>query len=131
MNTPERNEKNIKKMQGAGKVYSESDEDKSSLKKEDLQKIALDNATREYPLATARKAAQVACMGLWLFSVAGTLFGVSLKAMSPFLFFALSATLFLNLPVFYAKKKRADLAMCLIAGITCMIIGISLLIGGK
>jgi len=128
MNTPERNEKNIKKMQDLGKVYSESDEDKS---KEDLQKAALDNATREYPLATLRKAAQVACIGLWLFSVVGTLFGVSLKAMSPFLFFALSAMLFLNLPVFYAKKKRADLAMCLIAGISCMIIGISLLAGGE
>lgn len=128
MNTPERNEKNIKKMQGAGKVYSESDEDKS-LSKRELQKTALDNATREYPLATARRAAQVACVGLWLFSVLGMLFGVSFKAMSPFLFFALSATLFLNLPVFFLKKKNADFVICLIAGISCLIIGISLLIG--
>lgn len=126
MNTPERNEKNIKKMQGAGKVYSESDEDKSLSEKE-RQETALDNATREYPLSTARKAAQVACVGLWIFTVLGALFGMDFKAMSPFLFFSLSATLFLNLPVFYMKKKNADLVMCLIAGISCLIIGISLL----
>ncbi|MCL2632942.1 MAG: hypothetical protein FWD34_00325 [Oscillospiraceae bacterium] len=129
MNTFDRNEKNVKKMQDLGQVYSESDEDRA---KEELQKDALENATREFPLLTLRKVAAVVCGGFWLFSIVGIFFGIDFRATMPFMFFSLSVLVFLNVPVFYMKKKNMDFVIAIVAGIVCLAFGLSLMtIGGR
>ena len=124
MNTPERNDKNVEKMQKLGRVYEETDEDK---KRE--QRHAIENATREYPLPTARKAAWVICGGFWVFCVAALVFGVDMRGLIPFMFFALAVVVILHLPVFYLKKKIFDLIVGIIFALSCIGTAVSLLIG--
>jgi len=124
MNTPERNDKNVEKMRKLGKVYSESDDDK---KRE--QRHALENATQEYPLPTARKAAWVICGGFWAFCLGALLFGVDMRALIPFMFFALGILALLHLPIFFIKKKIFDVVVGTIFALSCIGTAVALLIG--
>ena len=123
MNTPERNTKNAEKMQSLGKIYVDSDEDK--IKEEN---VALENATREYPLPTARKFAWVLCGGMWLFCLIGLLFGFAEPAaLFPFLLFSLGVAVALQIPVFFLKKKIFDVIVASIFALCCIGLGFSML----
>ncbi|MCL1902999.1 MAG: hypothetical protein FWF94_01110 [Oscillospiraceae bacterium] len=124
MNTPERNNKNIDKMHNLGKVYSESDEDKGR-----ENDSALENATREYPLPTARKFAWVICGGFWLFCLSGLLFRADLSALFPFLLLSLAAAVSLQIPVFYVKGKIFDIVVAVIFSLGCGVFAASMLFG--
>lgn len=128
MNTPERNEKKIAQMQELGRVYSESEEDLSRNEKENS---ALENATREYPLPTARRFAWVMCGGFWLFCLGGLLFGVDMRALFPFMFIALAVLVVLYIPVFFVKKKILDVIIGSIFAASCIITAVSLMLGGR
>jgi len=125
MNTPERNNKNIDKMRALGKVYSETDEDRT---RNTLEDDALENATREYPLPTTRKFAWVMCGGFWLFCLGGLLFGVDMRALMPFMFFSLAFVALVHLPVFYLKKKIFDVIVGTVFAMSCIGMGLSMLV---
>ncbi|MCL2035894.1 MAG: hypothetical protein FWG83_00715 [Oscillospiraceae bacterium] len=125
MNTPERNKKKITQMQKLGKIYSESDEDKSENR---VVNQALENATREYPLPTARKFAWVICGGFWFFCLLGFLFGVNIPALLPFLFFSLAGVSLVHIPMFWVKKKLFDIVVAIIFAISCVGLSISMLV---
>jgi hypothetical protein len=114
MNTPERNQKNIDKMSKLGKVYTESEENSNK------NDSALDKATREYPLPTLRKAAWVICGGFWLFCLVGLFFTVDVRALFPFLFFSLAFVAAVHIPVFFVKKKIADVIIGVIFTLCCL-----------
>jgi len=124
MNTPDRNKKNIEKMQKLGKVLDDSIVEN----KEELAKVALENVTREYPFPTARKIAWVFCGAFWLFCLGGFLFGVDMRALFPFLMFSLGAAVGLQIPVFFVKGKLGDTIIALIFTLSCMGLGISMLV---
>lgn len=125
MNTPERNEKNAQKMQELGQVYNESDEDKSR-----EANSALENATREYPLPTARKFAWVLCGGFWLFCLGGLLFQVDMRSLFPFLLFSLAVVAGLQIPVFYIKRKIFDIIIAAVFALSCSAVAVSMMLGG-
>jgi len=125
MNTPERNDKNIAKMQAIGRAYSDTEED--AVKEKQYQK-ALDEVTREYPLPTARRVSVVACIGLWVFSVGGLLFGVDLRGIFPFLFFALAVMVGFHLPIFWIKRKFADCVIGVLFMSGCIWLAVSLIL---
>ncbi|MDR0196755.1 MAG: hypothetical protein LBI36_00850 [Oscillospiraceae bacterium] len=127
MNSFGRNEKNIEKMRKAGRVYRESDEDAPRGAGNAGGEGGADGGRDEIPFTTARKGATVCCGGFWFFSVVGMLFGLDFRAMAPFLFFSLAAVAFLNLPVFWVRRKYADFAIGIIAGLVCAAVGLSLL----
>jgi hypothetical protein len=126
MNTPERNNKNVEKMKKLGKVYEDSADDKS--REEDYTE-AMENATREYPLATARRFAWVACGGFWVFCLGVLLFGIDLRGLFPFLFFSLAVVSALHIPMFYIQKKTIDVIAGTIFAISCTWVAVSLLVG--
>ncbi|MCL1880768.1 MAG: hypothetical protein FWF76_01165 [Oscillospiraceae bacterium] len=125
MNTPERNSKNIEKMNKLDKVYVESEEDKN---REKQYKSALEEATREYPLPTARKFAVVSCIAFWFFCFGGLLFGVDLRGIFPFLFLSLAVLVALHIPIFVIKKKIVDVVMGILFSLGCIVLAISLVI---
>jgi|GEM_PF-1182082 len=129
MNTPERNVKNALKMQEVGRVYEENDEDKvreiSSVK----ENPALEKATREYPLPTARRFAWILCGGLWLFCLGGMLFRIDMSILLPFLLFSLAIAVGLQIPVFYLKRKIPDVIMASIFALGCIGFGLTMLVG--
>ena len=125
MNTPERNFKNAAKLEKLGQIYEESEQDKSN---ERRNRSALDEATREYPLPTARKFAWVVCGGFWLFCVGGLLFGVDLRALFPFLFFSLAVVAGVHIPMFLVKRKTFDVVVGVIFALSCIIVGLSMLV---
>ena len=125
MNTPERNKRNIEKMQELGKVYNENSEDKAQ---ESAVNPALEDATREYPLPTARKFAWVLCGGFWLFCLGGLLFGADMNALFPFLMFSLAAAVGLQIPVFYLKRKIKDVVIAVVFALSCIGLGVSMLL---
>jgi hypothetical protein len=123
MNTFDRNEKNVAKMERLGKVYEESEEDKRR-----NQRLSLDNATREYPLATVRRYSWVTCGGLWVFCIVGFIFRLDLRVFIPALFVSLGVSVALNIPVFLAKRKIGDVIMGTIVALVCIGVAVSLLI---
>jgi len=125
MNTPERNIKNAEKMSNLGKVYSDSADD---LTREETHKAILEEATREYPLPTARRFAWVACGGFWVFCFGGLLFGVDLRALFPFMFLSLGAVAALHVPMFFVKRKMFDVIVAVIFTISCVGMAVSMLV---
>jgi hypothetical protein len=126
MNTPERNDKNVDRLQRLSQVYKDSDEDRH---KEEQYKIALEEVTREYPLPTARKFVIVACIAFWLFCFGGLLFGINLRGVFPFLFIALAVLVLLHIPIFWIKKKIIDLIIGTAFAAGCIALAVSMLTG--
>jgi hypothetical protein len=125
MNTPERNKKNAEKLRELGVMLSDSDEDKT---RQESASQALENATREYPLPTARKAAWVLCGSFWLFCVGAMLFRVDLRALAPFLLFSLSVVALVHIPMFFVKKKMFDVIVAVIFALSLIGAAISILV---
>ncbi|MCL1831572.1 MAG: hypothetical protein FWG45_01520 [Oscillospiraceae bacterium] len=125
MNTPERNDKNVEKLNKTGKVYKETEDDK---KREEAYKAVLEEVTRQYPLPTARTFSIVACIAFWIFCVIGLLFGVDLRGIMPFLFVMLAIVAVLHIPVFYLKKKILDVIMALLFAAGCIGVAISMIV---
>jgi hypothetical protein len=129
MNTPGRNDKNIAKMQAiqeAGRIYSDSDEDRN---REEQQRTALEEATREYPLPTVRRGVIVACVVLWVFCFGGLLFGLDLRGIFPFLFVMLAMLILVHVPIFWLKKKIIDVVIAIAFATGCFALAISLITG--
>jgi hypothetical protein len=124
MNTPERNDKNVEKLQKLRKVYEESDEDK---KREEIHKSVLEEATREYPLPTARRFSIVAVVAFWFFCFLGLLFRVDLSGIFPFMFIALATMVILHLPMFFMKRKILDVIIGAAFAMGCIGLAVSLL----
>jgi hypothetical protein len=124
MNTPERNKKNAEKLRKLDKVLVESEQDKARLEKEDG---ALEKATQEYPLPTARKFAWVIFGGFWIFCLVGALFSLDFRAMTPFLFFSLAGVVLVHIPMFYVKRKFFDVVTALIFASGCIALAVSLM----
>jgi hypothetical protein len=125
MNTPERNNKNIDKLQKLDKVYSEASEDKT---REKNYSEFIERATREYPLATTRKFAWAICGGFWLFFTAGMLFGVDFRPLFPFLIFSIGFVPLVHIPMFYVKKEMINVIIALIFSLSCIGVGVSLIV---
>jgi len=125
MNTPERNIKNAEKLQKMGTVLSDSTEDKN---RDEAASKALENATREYPLPTARKAAWVMCGGFWLFCFFGLFFRVDIRALFPFLFVSFGVVSLVHIPMFYVKRKMFDVLVAIIFTLSCITAAISMLV---
>jgi len=123
MNSPERNKKNAEKLQKLGTVLTDSAEDK---KREESGNTALENATREYPFPTARKAAWVSCGGFWLFCFGGLFFGVDIRALFPFLFVSLAVVSLVHIPMFFVKRKIFDVIVGTIFTLCCIGMAISM-----
>jgi hypothetical protein len=125
MNTLERNKKNAEKLQKLGVVLADSAEDK---KREESENQALENATREYPFPTARRAAWVMCGGFWLFCFVGLFFRVDIRALFPFLFVSLGVVALVHIPTFFVKKKMFDVIVGTIFTLSCFGMAISMLV---
>jgi len=125
MNTPERNKKNAAKMQEVGQIYSDSAEAQTN---EQRKQSALEKATQEYPLPTARRFAWVLCGGFWLFCFGGLFFGVDLRALFPFVFFSLAIVAILHIPMFYVKRKIADVIIGVIFALSCIGMAVSMIV---
>ncbi|MCL2754678.1 MAG: hypothetical protein FWD35_03030 [Oscillospiraceae bacterium] len=125
MNTPARNDKNIQKLENLGRAFRDGEEDKL---KEKQSKEALEEVTREYPFPTARKFTIVACIGMWVFSVGALVFGVDMRGIFPFQFFALAAMVIAHLPIFWLKKKYLDTVIGFLFSVGCTWLAVALLL---
>ncbi len=118
MNTKENNRKNIKKMEQMNVVFDDG---------EKISKI--DEVTAEPPLKQARRIAAIIAGLLWLFAVISIFSGANnFTVMLPFLMISLGVISLLNVPRFMFYKKRFDTVIAVIAGVSCIMAGISLFI---
>lgn len=127
MNSKKTNEKIIKALSEMEPIPDLTSDERD--KRDEEAKKAIDDATKEAPLAFARKVAGILCIALWAFSLVSILFGFgALGAMIPFMLIALGVYCGLNVPMFFQKGKTFDIVISIIATAVCFIIAVSLLV---